>query len=178
MPKIEISDAAFAFLQQHAEPFVDTPASALDKVLFGNASAVANAGVTPGTTQMHFAGTNLPSVKFTVIRNAMIDGKPVQKNTWNHILEDMISICSERGANTADILHVLKANKVEGEKTDNGFRHVPGANLSFQGLEANRACENIIRLAEKFAVPVSIEIRWNADEGAQHPGKSAVISHP
>lgn len=177
MPSIEISDRAFAYLKGRAEPFVDTPLSVLDRILFEKPHQPLTLAPTNQGATLMFTGTSAPPVKFAIIRSAILSGQKAVKNTWNHLLEDMITHCCKKGAPSQTVREALKANTADGEVSENGFRYVSAAGFSFQGLEANRVCENIITLAEKFGVPFEIEIQWSLEEGAAHPGAVALLRH-
>ena len=178
MPQIEISEAALAYLKKHAEPLTDTTISVLDRILREHADLSSKAIEEVTQLEMRFRGDNLPSVKFTTILSAKIAGKPASQKYWNNILEDLIAACIGRGASAADIRAVLQANVLDGNQNENGYRFVPAAGFSFQGLEANRVCKNLAMLCERFGVSVDIDIRWQDDDKAAFPNQSARIVLP
>ena len=70
------------------------------------------------------------------------------------------------------------ANVSPGRHITNGFRYVPSAGFSFQGLEANRACKNVMALAEKFGVKVEVDVKWQENEDAAFPNQSTKLVFP
>lgn len=178
MPHIEISEQALAYLKKHAEPLIDTTVSVLDRILAEHAALATKPKGQPEALEMRFSGDGLPSVKFTTIVSAQVAGKPATQRYWNNILEDLIAACVQKGASPAEVRSVLQANVLDGNQSDNGYRFVPTAGFSFQGLEANRVCRNLAILCERFGIPVDIEIRWQDDEKAVFPKQSARIVLP
>ncbi|MBE0554008.1 MAG: hypothetical protein IH625_09995 [Rhodobacteraceae bacterium] len=177
MPTINVSDFALNYLKHHAEPLVDTTVSVLDRILSEHESLKASKQ-SATTLEMRFGGKELPSVKFTTILSAKVAGKPASQRYWNNILEDMIAACVARGAEPSDVQSLLQANVMQGNHAENGYRYVPTAGFSFQGLEANRICRNLAALAERYQVPLDIELRWQDDDKAAFPNQTARIILP
>lgn len=177
MPNIEVSDSALSYLKQRAEPLVDTTVTVLDRLLDEHAAFVASQNAAT-SLEMRFSGQELPSVKFTTIVAAKVAGKPATQKYWNNILEDVIAACVIGGGNASEVQAILQANTLPGNHGDNGYRFVPAAGFSFQGLEANRVCRNIASLAERYKVRVDIEIRWQEEEKAAFPNQTARIILP
>ena len=178
MPKIEVSDAALAYLKKHAEPLVDSTVSVLDRLLAEHATLASSPGDPSSSLEMRFSGKDLPSVKFTTILFAKIGGKPVSQKSWNHILEDLIAACVVSGADAGEVQSLLQANTLDGNHSENGYRFVPAAGFSFQGIEANRVCRNLATLAERYNVSLDIEVRWQDEEKAAFPKQLARIVLP
>jgi hypothetical protein len=178
MPNIEISDFAMAYLKKHAEPLTDTTVSVVDRLLAEHERMTASREDGPHALEMRFSGSDLPSVKFTTILSAKIEHKPASQRTWNHILEDVIAACVEKGGGAEDVQQLLQANTLVGAHSENGYRFVPTAGFSFQGLEANRVCKNLAILSERYGISIDIEIRWQAEEKAAFPLQTARIVLP
>jgi hypothetical protein len=177
MPTIDVSDFALAYLKQHAEPLVDTTVSVLDRVLSEHANLAAARRVAPAL-EMRFSGGDLPSVKFTTILAAKVAGKVASQKYWNNILEDVIAACVAGGAEADAVEALLQANTMPGNHSDNGYRHVPAAGFSFQGMEANRVCKNLASLAKRYNVSIDIEVRWQDEDKAAFPNQTARIVLP
>lgn len=178
MPTIEVSDKAMEYLKRHAEPLVDTSISVLDRILTEHAELKGSLPSNDNILEMRFAGGNLPSVKFTTITSAKVAGKNVTQRSWNHILEDLITACMNADADAGDVRSLLQANTADGPQSDNGYRYVPSAGFSFQGLEANRVCRNLAILSERFGIALEIDVRWQDEEKAAFPKQSARIVLP
>lgn len=64
---------------------------------------------------------------------------------------------------------------VKGEKSDCGFRYIPEANISVQGVDANLAWRNTFHLVEKLKVSIEIYIEWRNKEEAAFPGEKGKL---
>jgi hypothetical protein len=178
MPKIDISESAFLYLKSLAEPLTDTTVTVLDRIIAEHlCGATSNQGVSKGI-EMRFGIDDLPSVKFTSIISAKVADKPVSQKYWNNILEHLISSCVATGAEAEQVRASLQANTTDGNQYENGYRFVPSAGFSFQGLEANRVCRNIAILAGRYGVSVDIAVRWQDNEKAAFPNREARLVMP
>ncbi|VAW18626.1 hypothetical protein MNBD_ALPHA12-1123 [hydrothermal vent metagenome] len=179
MPNIEISKDAFEYLQSLAKPLVDTTVSVLDRVIDENRKVKSTEGnVSSGGMEMIFNMENLPDVTFTSITTAKILNKLTRKRDWNNILEELIEICISQKIEPTEIQAALSANIQDGNSSSSGFRYVPAANFSFQGLDARRASENISRLASEFSIPVEIVLKWADSDKAAYPAQRARLVFP
>ena len=182
MPKIEISQNAFDYLKQKAEPLVDSSVTVLDRIIEEHkASHTPNSNL--GTSMdLQFGIADMPSVKYTQITSASVGNEAIIKKQWNHILSTLISKCIDAGNNTNIVISTLEANTINGapnhDESKKGYRFVEKANSSFQGLEANRALKNIALLCQKFQIPVEISIFWPDNGATIHPNKNAKIKFP
>ena len=175
MPKHEISDFAFKYLKVMAEPLVDTVETALDKLILEHQSFFGEPSRTEKINESNtYRRANLPDVKFTAIDAATVGGKPC-KASWNHILEATIAACATKGTLREDIKAILDANVFLGKRSDTGFRYVAEADISIQGLEANRAAHNILKLADRFDVSARIEVAWPSMSKGAHPGSTKTL---
>ena len=177
MPEITISDAALAFLKSRAVPLEDTTTTVMDK-LIADFRKLADASGGKNGKGLHFDLHSVPSVKFTSINSASIAGQPASQNYWNNILEDVIAACAGKGIKRKEIIDSMSAKCQLGKHIEGGFRYVEAADLSFQGLEANRAYKNIVLLAEKFEISIDIALYWQDNQDAALPNMSATIVYP
>lgn len=177
MPNIEISDDAMAFLQSRAVPLQDTTVTVVDKIIrrLKELEEVSN---NSACKTLSFKMDAMPSVKFTSILGASVDGQKAPQSYWNNILEDVIKACINHGHSATDIKAHMAANIHMGKYQENGYRYVPAADFSFQGMEANRVFKNIAALAAAFDIPVKINIRWQDNEQAAYPNALAEIVYP
>lgn len=177
MPHIEISDAAMAYLQSRAIPLIDSTVTVVDR-LIEELNNLKEGTQEPPAKELSFKVDSTPSVKFTSVLSATVDGKKASQSYWNNILEDVVGACSAKGVSPDDIIGVMSANVHSGAFHDNGYRYVSSAGFSFQGLEANRAFKNIAALAQAFDIPLKITIRWQENEKAAYPNAKAEIVYP
>jgi len=183
MPNAQISTTAFDYLKSMAEPLVDTTATVLDRIIEEHKAMKAEPSAASTGEKLKFGGADLPSVTHSSIDDVRVQGKPVAKKDWNHSLAAVISAAIESGISVEKIRSVLLANVIEGQPTveeeKKGYRYGPDeAGFKFQGLDAERACKNIVALSEQFVIPVEIHFRWSDQAKLGFSGKSATLVLP
>ena len=67
------------------------------------------------------------------------------------------------------------ANLRQGQYEEDGYKHLPEAGLSVQGVAASVACEHSMRLAKALGVPIKLTFEWRDKDGAAYPGRTGVI---
>lgn len=177
MPTVEISDAAFNYLKSLAEPFADTPATVLDRIVAehraqGGGTATGSAA---GSQPLYSPGT-IPEMRFTKIEQVELEGFIAEIDKWNDLVEAVVLGCIEKGHDRETVRRKLDANTVKGRESAAGFRHIEAAGFSFQGLDAQRACEAAVNLAKAFGLSLKVRFRWRENPKAARPGASAMIA--
>lgn len=183
MPQIEITESAHEYLKSLAEPFVDTPASVLDRLisqhqkLLGSSEVVA-ASPTYQRDEAVYRIESLPDLLHTKLEMAMIAKEPVSRPKWSTLVEGMIKRAAVEGHDTTTIINALEAQTWRGQKSDTGFRFVQEAGLSFQKLDANRSCRAVLGLSRAFDIPVEIQFFWRDNPKAFKPSSFGKIVGP
>jgi hypothetical protein len=181
MPSIEITSDQFQRLQKFAEPLVDTPQSAFEKIL-AIAERGGNVVQRPArdfrgvdTPKETYDRSSLPSVKHTYIRSARIDGKPVARTEWNASLLAMLSAVASR----TPLLPALRETPINAtaENRDgvDGYAWREQLGLSVQGVSAETASRAILQLGDAYSIPVEIEFGWHNSPKASKPGKQGLL---
>jgi hypothetical protein len=67
------------------------------------------------------------------------------------------------------------ANLRQGRYEENGYKYLPEADLSIQGVDANLACEHSFRLAKAMNISLKVTFEWRDKEDAAHPGQTGII---
>jgi len=182
MVKIEISDSALDYLKSLAKPLEDTTVTVFDRIVREHQAKQASEIPGKANTTLSFGIADMPDVTFTTISKATINNSPLIKKDWNTVLAKLIEICVKEEGNLNNLISLLDANIIPSEPDEDskkkGFRYVPKAKLSFQGLDAIRACRNIMILSQNYSVPVDLTIKWSSSEKADFPGKTAIITLP
>lgn len=183
MPEIEVSELAYDYLQSLAVPFEDTPMSVLDR-LVAQHREFTQSGALSAQTREESAGMSLefnlhelPNVAFTSVTAATVAGKPA-RHYWNDVLSDVIEAAVIGGATVEMLRKLLSVQLREGLHEDGGYRSVPKTNVSFQGVDANRACRAIASIAEEYSIQVSLRFVWQHNPKAQFAGKAATLELP
>ncbi len=179
MKSIEIEDDDFEYMKSLAIPLEDTPASIVSRIFTQHRELTAthNAAVRKPMVSAEFRTENLPNVSFTSIKSAFISDIPCPSLYWNDILQSMLSR-SKGHFTTEELKKLLTLQLREGRHSENGYRYIESLNLSFQGVDARRACYNIQLLAKELDLPVRIVIHWNENSKAQYPGQTGTLIFP
>lgn len=174
MPKIEISDSAYEYLQAFAVPLQDTTVTAMDRLVAQHKDGVTK----PEAAGMTFGTDTLPNVAFTTIISAKIEDKTPPQLYWNNMLDVLVRRALEKGYEVSELRDAIAANSVEGESHENGYRYSVEGDFSYQGMDAQRACKSIGRISKLANISVRIRLRWQDNEKAAHPGAEADLVFP
>ena len=189
MADIVIEQKTFERLQRHAKPLVDTPDSVIARALDaldqlegsgaasqapttgGGAATVGERGMALGTTEP------LPDVGHTRLLAASIGGSSVKAN-WNNVLRAMLLRARRHYGDFDQLERRCAVNIVAHEKSDEGYRYLPQAGFSYQGVNANAAAGAIVSLAKDIGVALDLDFEWRNKEQAAYPGRRASIHVP
>ena len=181
MPSIEITANAMDYLKSLAEPFVDTPATVLDRIIEQHrklAAARSTASEPFKSAAPAYGIESLPPLLHSKIEAATIDGKSVTRPKWSVIVEEMVRTAAKKGNSPSQIAAAMSANTELKERSDTGFVFIRDAGLSFQKMDANRSCKAILGISRRFRIPVSIDFFWRDDPNAYSPGANGRIIGP
>ena len=183
MVKIEISDNAFKYLKKLAKPLEDTTVSVIDRIINDHMSTVGSVNNSGGNASLQFGISDMPDVTYTTIKSAEVGGTAQIKKDWNNILEVMIKSCLTKEPDKNKLLSLLEANVIQSKPTEmevkKGYRYISEVGMAYQGLDAIRACKNIMILSQQYSIPVKLLIWWNGSyDKAAFPGKTATIVLP
>jgi hypothetical protein len=178
MPVIRIPDLVFERLQTIAKPFVDTPASVIEKLLdFYERHTAREARVQNATHKSRpivtittdFDPRRPPSLKYTRIIRAEIGG--LEALSWNELVQmaHRQATAKLRGVNS--LRQATLSNIVMGQKETDGFHYLSDINISIQNVAADKAWRNALHLAETLKLGISAEFEWQEKDGAAMPGK-------
>jgi hypothetical protein len=180
MPVIRIPDSTFERLQTIAKPFVDTPASVIERLLdfyeagSGGQKQPPNvprnaSGVSIGTAVIDFDPYNPPDLTHTRSVKAEIGGQ--NASSWN----ELVYMAHRQAAAELKDVHALKlatlSSIVVGRKNDAGYHYMDDINISIQYVPANTAWKNAFHLVRRFDIEASVEFEWPDKVGAAKPGK-------
>lgn len=179
MPVVRIPDELFERLQNHAKPFVDTPASVIEKLLDFYEAGQRRAPRAPrsappeGPAAKRYDPGDPPDLTHTKVIAAEFDG--IEASNWNELVDTAHRHAMKR-LKTYDALRAATmSNIVRGKKTDSGFHYLSDIDVSVQGIDADLAWRNADHLARKLAVPVRVEFEWRDKPQAAHPGKRGLL---
>lgn len=182
MVKIEISDSALDYLKKLAKPLEDTTVTVFDRIIKEHQVSSTSKATKTQHAGLSFGIADMPDVTFTAISSAQINNRPLIKKDWNTVFGEMIEICYKKETDVKKLVSLLEANVIfsepEQDEIRKGYRYLPNAKISFQGLDAIRACKNIMILSQSYSIPVELTIKWNNNEKASFPGKTAKVTLP
>jgi hypothetical protein len=176
MPTIEISPDTFGKLQELGVAFVDTPETVIarlaDEALARRGASRVRPSVPPLSSDWieldpFFTG----NLAHTRVRRATFGDRDVDPPQWNNLLRVAhIEAKKKLGSFTA-VEQASSARLWNGKLDERGFKYVPEAGLSIQGLDSNLSWSSALRLAKKLSVPIEVEFEWHEKDGAANPGK-------
>ena len=172
MPEVSIEQATFERLQRHARPLIDNV-----DVVVNRALDALEGGKAPRRDEAAQAVDHdvepdrLPDLTHTKLLTARLAGEEVAKPNWNRLLHWVLVMAMREVGNVDELRGRCPANMVAGRKTDEGYHHLPEADISVQGLSANEACGALTVTARGFGISVDIVFLWRAKDGAAYPGK-------
>lgn len=179
MPVIRIPDPVFERLQTIAKPFVDTPATVIERLLDFYDSrtpkeAQAQSTVTHKdrsfvTVTTDFDPHDPPSLKHTRVLKAEIGG--LEALGWNELVQMAHRQAAAKLKDTNSLRRATRSNIVIGQKETDGFHYISDINASIQNVDADKAWRNALHLAGNLRLSISAEFEWQEKVGAAMPGK-------
>ena len=181
MPSITLSDVAFAELKSLAEPFVDTPESLTARLI--HEEVVRRGGPSNGKPfapaaeddALRLSPISHENLAHTRLISAAINGREMYRPKWNGIREEMHLLALQR-LGSFDALKQASAARIrQGRFEEEGFKYLPDADISIQGVDANLAWDHSFKLARAVGIAIEVVFEWREKEGAVHPGRRGVL---
>jgi hypothetical protein len=180
MPQISISQPLFTKLQMIAEPFVDTPETAIAKAVefYLSNHKTTNGAAHPSHSEasvMLLLPDAPPDLSFTRPVSIELEGSKFQKSMlyWNPLLFDLVRIAASKVGSTDQLKRVLLCNYVDGEGDEKlGYRYIPKAKISVQGQAANPAWKSIYHIVKTLGLSLDVTFVWEDKAKAAFPGKT------
>lgn len=169
-PSVPLTSETFIRLQSHAEPFLDTPETVINRALDALESC---SGVLSQTTKFtQYDAASPPSLTHTKVLSIELGGERFVPNEtyWNYLLFALARKAAAMGRSAKEVKALVAVNAVLGEKNDNGYRFIPEAGISVQGQDSNGAWKGIHNLATSLGVSVDVSFEWYDNPKAANPG--------
>jgi hypothetical protein len=174
---VPLSNETFAKLQQLARAFIDTPESViadlaeaeLQRRAGGSAASSGEAGL------LALDADRPASLTHSRLLSANLNGLALHRPKWNSLFNDVHILARKRLGSFAAVRKVSKANLRDGKYEDDGYRYLPEAGFSIQGVDSNLAWAHSLGLARELRVPIKATFEWRLKDDAAHPGKSGVL---
>ncbi len=180
MYQIEIADSDFQRLQSLAEPFVDTPAIVISKLLDAYLMKQPAADSRPSTqsieSSLRYSANSPPPLTHSKVMEAAFGSSNPKKPTWDSLVRLALEkTFSASGKSIQSLRRVSGANLVEGRKANEGYKFHQEIDCSFQGVSAEDAMKIVARCARELGERLYVEFVWRDKPDAHKPGKRAVI---
>ncbi len=180
MPVITLSEATYRKLQSFAEPFVDTEESvilaALDALSFSRDQKTFKRSDDTETQIMAIDANSRVSLTHTRLRSAKVDGQPIYNPKWNSVMQQLLVIAVKRQMTFGELKDATNARLYEGVHTNDGFKYIPEAGLSVQGVNSQNAWDISLQLAQHLKIPIKVVFEWHNKPEAEHPGETRELS--
>ncbi len=176
--KIEILDSDFPRLQSLAEPFVDTPASVITKLLDTYASQVATLR-SDDQSDRHgtYAIDALPPLTHAKVMGGHFDGERPLKPNWDSFVRHSLIEVIKKSGSVDELRRLSGANVHDGRFEEHGYKYVPEHRFSFQGVSAEDAVKIVGRCARALGASFEIEFVWRDKPDAHRPGERGTIRY-
>lgn len=178
-PLVEIPEPVFKRLQELAEPLVDTPASVIAKLLDSYGARGVESGHARETSGHNksvrsFDPSAPPSLLHTHVREASF-GERSTSRTWTNLVLLAHEVALVQLKSIDKLIAVSDFNIRPDRYGGKGYKFAPDLGVSIQGVDANVAWRNSLRLAKKLRVPIAVTVEWDADPRAAYPGQRGLI---
>ena len=181
MPTVMLSDASLAEAKTIAEPLVDTLESLIARLIHeeaarrgtsrnGNARPVAT-----GDEGLRLNPISHENLAHTRVLSATIDGREIYRPKWNGLMDDVHVLALKRLGSFDALTRASGARLRQGRFEEEGFKYLPDADVSIQGVDANLAWDNALRVARAIGIPIKVIFEWRQKDGAVHPGERGVL---
>ena len=176
MPTIDVSDATFFRLQQHAQPLIDTSETVITKLLDFIEEESQCAPTNIGAKDYGISAPNLTHTKVLYID---VGQKTLAKSdtNWNGLLNEIIIQAALKVKDVNVLKKLVVIPCVVGEKNEAGYRHLEKAGVSVQGQDANAAWKAAAHIAKALKIPLEVFFMWYDNEKAAHPGQTGKLAY-
>ena len=114
------------------------------------------------------------SLGFTRILKCRFSNK-IPGTRWANLITTGIELAIQRSFKLADLQKNTTMNLINGEEHERGFKYVPKAKISYQGMDANKTWENALKLAQLIKEEIYVEFEWTNNPNAIYPGKKETL---
>lgn len=174
---VELPDEIFERLKSIAEPFVDTPATVIAKLLdlYELDNKEIKEGIHLESDIRVLDPLNPGSLSFTKVLEAKFDNKPASK--WFDLAKVAHIVAYEYVDGSFDRLRSLsKMNISRGELTDKGFDYLDEIDISIQRADASVTWRNVLHIAQQLSLPITVRLVWRDRVGAAYPNVEGELS--
>ena len=181
-PTVDLTPQTFKRLQSHAVPLVDTIESVITRMLdaFENKESLPGPTDADGQSVRSFNPNTPPDLTHAKILGVTFAGRQLGRgeDNWNGLLNTAVREAIARAQSPSEFKQLMIVNHVKGEKRDEGYRPLAGADVSVQGQDANGAWRAACHIAQRLGCDLSVKFAWREKEGAAFPGVTGQMTIP
>lgn len=170
MPAVELMTTTFTRMQKHAQPFIDTPDTIVNRALDALEKSLSPSS--GGNDLAEYDPASPPNLTHTRPKSIELENKPFppELTYWNNLLTHLVRRAAEMGKSPDEIKKLVAVNAVVGNKAVNGYKYIEEAGVSVQGQDADGAWKAINSLATGLGLPLRVEFFWYDKPEAAQPG--------
>lgn len=173
MPPVDLSTKTITRLQKHAVPLIDTFDTVISKLLdaYEGAPSSGAPSLTIDNQVQAYDPAAPPNLSYTTVRYIKFCEevfKPAE-TYWNTLMHAAVRKVAKQGVTPKQLVDLVMANCLVGQKEDNGYRFLSDVGVSIQGQDANGAWRVIYHLASAYNLPLEVTFRWQDNPKATAP---------
>jgi hypothetical protein len=179
MPVVRVNDATFTDLSALKTWFgTKTPSDTIDRIVrevmdqLDMERDVEPQETVTRTSEAAIEFDTAPSLTFTKLLSASVNGKALNSPRWASLLLATIGHIKAKGIEGEKLTRELHIPARTGRYEDEGFKFHPDLGISVQGQSASDAWKEVGRIADKWRIPVNVEFRWRQNPKAQYPDQT------
>lgn len=171
-PVVRIPEPIYKRLQSVAVPLEDTVVTVIDRLL--SEHEVRNRSAEDENVRI--LNPEAPGdLRHTKVLNARVNGVEIRLPNWSKLVDAVHVLALQRGT-SVEVLNKITASHIKaGEHTDSGFHHLREADISIQGMQADKSWRDVLHLAKYMNIAVEVTFEWRSKEGASYPGEKGRI---
>jgi len=181
-PVVRLPESTYKKLESLAKPFVDkTPVDVIER-LIGEYEArhrpsSSNGHLSDNSENVRILNPEAPgNLTHAKVLHARIGDTDINRPNWIKLVNVTHELAMQRGYTVESLARITLSHIREGEYTGDGFKYLPEANISVQGMQADKAWRDILHLAKYLGVAIDVMFEWRNKEGAAHPGEKGRVS--
>ena len=181
-PIIRIPEPVYDKLQSFAAPFIDTPASVIERLIDyyeinknnGSSNSTGKNIINQRSDKIRtYDPENPPNLLHTRIIKANVGGSSAYN--WNNLVHATHREVMETPGSFDELSQISISNIIKGKYTYSGYLYYKDMDISIQGVNANTAWKHALELAQKSEINIKVIFQWRKNKGASNPGGKGIL---
>jgi hypothetical protein len=181
-PIIRIPEPVYDKLQSIAEPFIDTPASVIERLVdFYEVRASDSAHASDKEKKQYVPNDDIlrlnPEYPPSLIHTRIIKAKvgDFDAHNWNDLVHASYREALLRTGSIETVAKICASKIMKGSYTESGYIYYKDIDMSIQGVNSNAAWKYSFQLAQKLDFGMRVIFQWRKMKGASNPGKKGIF---